>query len=167
MGRIVDLCGEIAAAAEEGAEGLVLPPDAWDRLRADWDDDDIEDALGLVHDSLMQAELVESADTLSGRLIEILGTFGEPEAFAKLVANTGVVPFEAVSQLARRVGRLEEVLEVYREGAPPDRRGFDALQQQLADHGIEEDMTEARAEAAAAAAAAAAASEAEDQEDED
>ena len=26
MGRIVDLCGEIAAAAEEGPEGLVLPP---------------------------------------------------------------------------------------------------------------------------------------------
>jgi hypothetical protein len=162
MGRIVDLCGEIAAAAEEGAEGLVLPPDVWDRLRADWDDEDIEDALGLVHDSLMQAELVESADTLSGRLIEILGTFGEPAAFAKLVANGGVVPFQAIGQLARRVGRLEEVLEVYREGAPPDRRGFDALQQRLADHGIEEDMTEARA-----AAAAAAASEAEDQEDED
>ncbi|HEV7503235.1 MAG TPA: hypothetical protein VGQ33_24620 [Vicinamibacteria bacterium] len=164
MGRIVDLCGEIAAAAEEGAEGLVLPPDVWDRLRADWDDEDIEDALGLVHDSLMQAELVESADTLSGRLIEILGTFGEPEAFAKLVASAGVVRFEAIAQLARRVGRLEEVLEVYREGAPPDRRGFDALQKRLADHGIEEDLTEARAEAAAAATAAA---EAEDQEDED
>ena len=25
MGRIVDLCGEVAAAAEEGTEGLVLP----------------------------------------------------------------------------------------------------------------------------------------------
>ena len=50
MGRIVDLCGEIAAAAEEGPTGLVLPPDAWDRLRADWTDDDIEDELGLVND---------------------------------------------------------------------------------------------------------------------
>ena len=35
MGRIVDLCGEIAANAEEGPEGLVLPPDAWSRLRAE------------------------------------------------------------------------------------------------------------------------------------
>src|SRR5712691_7329960 len=65
MGRIVDLCGEIAAAAEEGAEGLILPPEVWDRLRADWDDEDIEDAMGLVQDSLLQAELVESADSAS------------------------------------------------------------------------------------------------------
>ena len=48
MGRIVDLCGEIAAAAEEGPEGLVLAPDMWDRLRDEWNDEDIEDALGLV-----------------------------------------------------------------------------------------------------------------------
>ena len=48
--------------------------------------------------------------------------------------------FEVLGQIARRVARLEEVLETYREGAPPDRRGFDALQRRLADHGIEEDM---------------------------
>ena len=35
MGRIVDLCGEVAAAADEGPEGLILPPEAWDRLRTD------------------------------------------------------------------------------------------------------------------------------------
>ena len=44
MGRIVDLCGEVAAAADEGAEGLVLSPEAWDRLRGEWSDEDIEDA---------------------------------------------------------------------------------------------------------------------------
>src|SRR4026207_2047600 len=60
MGRIVDLCGEIAAAAEEGAEGLELSPDVWDRLRADWEDEDIEDALSLVHDSLLQAALLHT-----------------------------------------------------------------------------------------------------------
>jgi hypothetical protein len=140
MGRIVDLCGEIAAAAEEGTEGLILPPDVWERLRADWDDEDIEDALGLVTDSLLQAELVESADSLSARLVEVLGGFGEAAAFDQAAAGKGTVPFETLGQLARRVARLEEVLETYREGAPPDRRGFDALQRRLADHGIEEDM---------------------------
>ena len=69
MGRIVDLCGEVAAAADEGPEGLILPLDAWDRLRDDWSDDDIEDALGLVKDSLLQSELVEAADSLSTRLV--------------------------------------------------------------------------------------------------
>jgi hypothetical protein len=148
MGRIVDLCGEIAAAAEEGPDGLILPPDAWERLRADWDDEDIEDALGLVHDSLLQAELVESADSLSSRLVEVLGRFGDGSEFEKAAAGDGNVTFEAIGQLARRVGRLEEVLEAYREGAPPDRRGFDALQRRLADHGIEEEMETGRAEEA-------------------
>jgi hypothetical protein len=140
MGRIVDLCGEIAAAAEEGPDGLILPPDAWERLRADWDDEDIEDALGLVHDSLLQAELVESADSLSSRLVEVLGRFGDAGEFQKAAGDTGAVSFEAIGQLTRRVARLEEVLEAYREGASPDRRGFDALQRRLADHGIEDEM---------------------------
>lgn len=139
MGRIVDLCGEIAAAAEEGPEGLILPPDVWERLRADWDDEDIEDALGLVTDSLLQAELVESADSLSARLVEVLGRFGAAAAFEQAVAGKGTMNFEALGQVARRVARLEEVLETYREGAPPDRRGFDALQRRLADHGIDDE----------------------------
>jgi len=146
MGRIVDLCGEIAAAAEEGPDGLIVPPDVWERLRADWDDEDIEDALGLVHDSLLQAELVESADTLSARLVEVLGRFGDENEFQKAAAENGVLSFEAIGQIARRVARLEEILEAYREGAPPDRRGFDALQRRLADHGIEEEMEAGRAE---------------------
>jgi hypothetical protein len=149
MGRIVDLCGEVAAAAEEGADGLILPPDVWERLRADWDDEDIEDALGLVHDSLLQAELVESADTLSARLVEVLGRFGDGGEFQKAAADNGSLSFEAIGQIARRVARLEEILEAYREGAPPDRRGFDALQRRLADHGIEDEMEAGRAEDAA------------------
>jgi hypothetical protein len=146
MGRIVDLCGEIAAAAEEGPDGLVLPPDVWERLRADWDDEDIEDAMGLVHDSLLQVDLVESADSLSARLVEVLGAFGTEAAFKSVAKGAGVLALEAVGQLTRRVARLEEVLEAFREGAPPDRRGFDALQRRLADHGIEDEMTEGGAD---------------------
>src|SRR6185295_1677009 len=111
MGRIVDLCGEVAAAAEEGPDGLILPPDVWERLRADWDDEDIEDAMGLVHDSLLQAELVESADSLSARLVEVLGTFGNEAAFTNAAAGAGVVPLEGIGHLARRLARLEEILE--------------------------------------------------------
>jgi hypothetical protein len=140
MGRIVDLCGEIAAAADEGPDGLVLPPEAWDRLRADWEDEDIEDAMGLVNDSLMQAELVESADSLSARLVEALGAFGEEEPFRAATEGRGALPFEVVGQLVRRVARLEEILDSFRDGSTPDRRGFDALQRRLADYGIEEEM---------------------------
>jgi hypothetical protein len=38
------------------------------------------------------------------------------------------------------VARIEEILEVCRDGAPPDRKGFDALRRRLADHGIEAAM---------------------------
>jgi hypothetical protein len=149
MGRIVDLCGEIAAAAEEGPEGLVLPPDVWDRLRADWEDEDIEDAMGLVHDSLLQAELVESADSLNVRLVEVLGAFGEPAAFRQLQKAADPLTVDVIGQIVRRAARLEEILEAYREGRSPDRRGFDALQRRLADHGIEEEMEAGREEDAA------------------
>jgi hypothetical protein len=33
------------------------------------------------------------------------------------------------------------VLQVFRDSAPPDRRGFDALQSHLANRGIEKEMT--------------------------
>src|SRR5205814_2467162 len=128
MGRIVDLLGEIAAAAEEGGDRLVLPPEVWERLRADWDDEEIEDAMGLVHDSLMQADLVEAADSLSARMVEVLGAFGSESAFSAAAAGKGVLSVEAIGQIARRVARLEESLATYRDGAPPDRRGFEALQ---------------------------------------
>ena len=144
MGRIVELCGEVAAEAEEGPEGLILHPEAWERLRAEWQDEDIEDALALVQDSLMQSELVESADSLSAHLLDVLGAFGETSAFRQAEAGRGALSVEAIGQIARRVARLEEILEAYREGSPPDRRGFEALQQHLADHGIEEEMEQGR-----------------------
>jgi len=140
MGRILDLCGEIAAEAEEGTEGLVLPIEAWDRLRADWTDEDIEDALSFVRDSLLQGELVAAADSLSARMVEVLGAFGTSESFEEAAAGRAVLSLESVGQLARRVDRLEEVLEPFRDWEPPDRRGFDSLRRRLADHGIEREM---------------------------
>ncbi len=146
MGRIVDLCGEIAAEAEEGPEGLVLPTETWERLRTDWDDEDIEDALSLVRDSLLQGELVEAADSLSSRLLEALGTFGESAAFKRAEAAGACVDLDTIGHLARRVERLEEILEAFREGPSPDRKGFEALRQRLADRGIEAAMSDAEDE---------------------
>jgi len=141
MGRIVDLCGEIAAAYEEGPEGrLVLPAEAWDRLRRSWPDEDIEDALGFVQDSVLQDELVESADSLSARLVELLGTFGEAKAWAAAVEGHASISIDVIRQLAHRLERLEEILEVYRDQKVSDRRGFDELQRRLMDQGIEDEM---------------------------
>jgi hypothetical protein len=140
MGRIVDLCGEIAAAADEGPEGLVLPVEAWDRLRSDWSDEDIEDALGLVRESLLQSELVEAADSLSARLVELLGTWAEARTWAAAVEGHASVPLDVIGQLARRVDRVEEILETFRDDKGPDRRGFDELRRRLIDQGIEEQM---------------------------
>src|SRR5262245_7979593 len=140
MGRIVDLLGEVAAAADEGPDGLVLPAEDWERLRTDWRDEDIEDALSLVHDSLLQGELVEASDSLSARMLEVLGAFGDAASFARAEAGEGRLDLELIGHLARRVARLEEILEVYRDGKPPDRRGFDELRRRLADQGIEDEM---------------------------
>jgi hypothetical protein len=141
MGRIVDLCGEIAAAYEEGPEGrLVLPAEAWDRLRQGWPDEDIEDALGFVQDSILQDELVESADSLSARLLELLGAFGEAKAWTAAVEGHASISIDEIRQLAHRVDRLEEILEVYRDQKGLDRRGFDELQRRLMDQGIEDEM---------------------------
>jgi uncharacterized protein with von Willebrand factor type A (vWA) domain len=140
MGRILDLCAEIAAEAEEGEDGIVISPDAWERFRQDWNDEDIEDAMGLVKDSLLQSELVDAADSLSARLLEALGSYASPEVFAKAVAGAAPIDAETIAQLARRVSRLEEVLELYRDGTPPDRTAFDALRRRLADQGIEAEM---------------------------
>jgi hypothetical protein len=140
MGRIVDLCGEVAAAADEGPDGLVLPAEQWEKLRGDWSDEDIEDALAFVKDSLLQSELVESADSLSSRLVELLGGWSDAQAWAAAVEGNAKLPLEVIGQLARRVDRLEEVLEAYRDDAGPNRSGFDALRRRLMDVGIEEAM---------------------------
>jgi len=140
MGRIVDLCGEVAAAADEGPEGLVLPPDAWEQFRGRWSDEDIEDAMGFVKDSLLQSELVEAADSLSARLVEVLGAWGSEKGFADAVRGEATIGIDVIRQLAHRLDRLEEILEVYRDEGSPDRKGFDGLQRRLIDLGIEKDM---------------------------
>jgi hypothetical protein len=140
MGRIADLCGDIAAAADEGPDGLVLPPDARERLRGDWSDEDIEDALGFVRDSLLQSELVEAADNVSARLVDLLGTWGEAKAWAAAVEGHATISVDVIRQLAHRLDRLEEILELYRDQKGPDRRAFDDLQRRLMDQGIEEEM---------------------------
>jgi hypothetical protein len=150
MGRIVDLCGEVAAAADEGPEGLALSPEAWDKLRAEYSDEDIEDALAFVKDSLLQSELVEAADSLSARLVELLGGWGEAKAWAAAVEGHASVSLDVIGQLARRVDRIEEILEAYRDDKGPDRKGFDELRRRLMDHGIETEMEAGRAADAAA-----------------
>ena len=140
MGRILNLCGEIAAASEEGPEGPVLAPEAWDRLRGEWSEEDIEDALGLVKDSDWQLELFEASDSLSTRLVELLGTFGEAKAWAAAVEGHASISIDVIRQLAHRLERLEELLEIHRDQPGPDRRGFDALQRRLMDQGIEDEM---------------------------
>lgn len=140
MGRIVDLCGEVAAAVDEGPEGFVLPPDAWEGFRKDWSEEDIEDALNFVTESILHSELVEAADSLSARLVEALGDYGEEKAFASAVEGKATIGIDVIRQLAHRLDRLEEVLEVFREENAPDRTGFDALQRRLIDEGIEDEM---------------------------
>ncbi len=140
MGRIVELCGEIAAAVEEGADGFVLSPEAWAQLREDWPEEDIQDGINLVTDSFFQAELVEAADSLSARLLEILGAYGEEKAFSRAASGQATLDIEAIRQLAHRVEQLEEILEAFRDDEPPDRQGFDALQRRLIDFGIEDEM---------------------------
>jgi len=146
MGRMVDLCGEVAAAADEGPEGLVLSAEAWDKLRAEYSDEDIEDALAFVKDSLLQSELIEATDSLSARLVELLGSWGDPKAWAAAASGHASVPLDVIGQLARRVDRVEEILETYRDDRGPDRKGFDELRRRLMDHGIETEMEAGRAE---------------------
>jgi len=140
MGRIVDLCGEVAAVVEEGAEGLVLPIEAREELLADWSDEDIDDALGFVTDSYLQSELVDAADSLSARLVEMLGAYGEEKAFEVAAEGKATLGIDEIRQLAHRLDRLEEILDVFREEGLPDRQGFEALRKRLLDHGIEDEM---------------------------
>ncbi|HVO10807.1 MAG TPA: hypothetical protein VMX54_08690 [Vicinamibacteria bacterium] len=140
MGRIADLCAEIAELADEGPDGLLLPPDAWDRLRGQWSDEDIQDVLGVVKESYLQEELVASADSLSTRLVELLGGWGDARGWRTAVEGGATLSVEVLRQIAHRLDRLEEILEAYRDQKGPDRRGFDRLQQRLMDHGIEAEM---------------------------
>ncbi len=140
MGRIVDLISEVASEADFGPDGVELPPDAYERLRGEWDDEDIDDARQLVFDRALQDELVEVADSLSARMVDVLGQLGTSNAFQRAQEGGAVLTLEIIGQLARRVQRLEEVLESYREDPPPDRRGFDELRRRLMNLGIENEM---------------------------
>jgi hypothetical protein len=140
MGRIVDLFAEVAAEAEVSAEGIEISPDTFERLRAEWEPEDIEDALQLVHETLLQGELVASSDSLSARLVDVLGDLSSAEAFAKAKIEGATLSLEVVGQLARRVAHLEEVLEHFRDEEAPGRERFEALRRRLADFGIEEGM---------------------------
>ena len=122
MGRIVDLCGEIAAAAEEGPEGPDPLPRHVGPAARGVDGRGHRGRAGARPRQPAAGELVESADSLSARLVEVLGCFGDARAFKKLERGRGgCIGIDAVGQLARRVSRLEEILEAYREGASPDR----------------------------------------------
>lgn len=146
MGRILDLCGEVAAVAEEGPAGLILDETDRQRFLEKWGEEEVEDALSLVHDSLLQSELVEAADSLSARLVELLGEFGDALSFSHVVAGEATLELESVGQLARRVARLEEILGQFRDAPPPETAGFEALRERLADYGIEDEMAEGRSE---------------------
>ena len=119
MGRIGDLFGEITVAAEEGPEGLQLPPDAWERLRADWSDEDIEEAMGFVQASLVHDELVDAADSVSAHLVELLGRWSESRAWKEAVAGRATLSVEVIRQIVHRLDHLEEVLDACREREGP------------------------------------------------
>ncbi|HET7291915.1 MAG TPA: hypothetical protein VFM88_05800, partial [Vicinamibacteria bacterium] len=95
-------------------------------------------------ESLFQSELVEAADSLSARMVDLLGAYGEASAFAGAQQDGASFSIEIIGQLARRVDRLEDILDVFRSDPPPDRRGFEALRRRLADLGIEAEMAEGR-----------------------
>lgn len=140
MGRVADLLGAVAAAAEEGGEGLQLRPEDRALLLEGWSDSDVDDALSLVQDSLMLGELVEAADTITVRLMALLSAFSDAEAFEQARQQGGRVPLEVIAHLARNLNWLDEVLSLYRDDPGPDRSGFEALRARLAGAGIEAEM---------------------------
>ena len=137
MGRFIDLCAEVASEADEGEEGLILSPDAWDRFREDFNDEDIEDALKIVQENLIQEELVNAADSLSAYLVDVLGVYGSEKGFAEAATDGAVLTLGEIAGLVRRTSRLEDILTGYREGSPLDRSGLDSLARRLLDRDAE------------------------------
>jgi hypothetical protein len=137
MGRFIDLCAEVASEADEGEEGLILSPDAWDRFREDFNDEDIEDALKIVQENLVQEELVNAADSMSAYMVDVLGVYGSEKGFAEAVKDGAVLTLGEIAGLVRRTSRLEDILTGYREGSPLDRSGLDALARRLLDRDAE------------------------------
>jgi hypothetical protein len=140
MGRFADLLGEIAANADGASGELVLPVESRDSLRESFSEEEIDDALVMVRESYFQDDLVQAADSLSARMVELLGAWGEAKAWRAAVEGHATLSIEVIRQLVHRVDRLEEALESFRDDRGPDRRGFDKLQRRLMDHGIEDEM---------------------------
>lgn len=140
MGRIVDLVTEVAAAADEQGSRLTLSPEAFDRLRDDWGDEEIEDALALAQANFEHQAVVEAADTVSARVIEVLSVFSSEAEFQRAAKGESAVTTDALSTLTRCVSYLEEALASVRDAPGPDRARFDTLVERLANLGIEEEM---------------------------
>ena len=140
MGRIVDLITDVAAAADEAGVNLTLPPADFDRLRDDWGDDEIEDALALAQTAFHHEAVNEAADSLSARVIEVLGLFADDKRFAACAEADALISTETLAQLARSVSYLEEALSLVRDAPPPNRERFDRLLEKLANRGIEDEM---------------------------
>jgi len=140
MGRLVELITDIAASADEAGTQLSLSTSDFDRLRDDWGDDEIEDALALTQTAFHNEAVNEAADSLSARVIELLGTFADEQRFASCAEPDAAVPTETLAHLARSVVYLEEALALVRDAPAPDRSRFDKLLERLANQGIEAEM---------------------------
>ena len=136
MGRFAELCVDVAAEADAGPDGLVLPQEAIERLReSGWVDGDIEDALEFVHATFVQDELIEAADSLSGQLVELLGALDDDARFAEAAAGRARLSLDAIRGLTRRVVRIESVLAPLREGSAVDSTAVERLGRRLVDEG--------------------------------
>lgn len=140
MGRLIELITDVAASADEEGTTLALSAGDFDRLRDDWGDDEIEDALLLAQNAFHHEAVAEAADSLSARVIEILGTFADEKRFAGSGEPDAVLPTETLAQLARSVSYLEEALSLVRDAPPPDNTLFSKLLERLANRGIEAEM---------------------------
>jgi len=141
MGRIVELITDVAASADEEGVKLTLPMVDFDRLRDDWGDDEIEDALALAQTAFHHEAVNEAADSLCARVIEILGTFADEKRFADSSEPGAPLPTESLAHLARSVAYLEEALSLVRDSPAPDLTLFNKLLERLANQGIEAEMT--------------------------
>ena len=140
MGRLIELLTDVAASADEQGTSLVLPNGDFDRLRDDWGDDEIEDALAVAQTAFHHEAVNEAADSLCARVIEVLGTFADEQRFLSAADPGAPLPTETLAQLARSVSYLEEALTLVRDAPPPDRTRFDKLLERLMNRGIEEEM---------------------------
>lgn len=140
MGRLIELITNVAASADEQGTSLALSAGDFDRLRDDWGDDEIEDALALAQTAFHHEAVNEAADSLSARVIEVLGAFADEKRFKSAADPDAPLPTETIAQLARSVSYLEEALALVRDAPPPDRVLFDKLLERLVNRGIEDEM---------------------------